>query len=125
MIALYDDIFQFHYNRLKDNDSTPEVTPLAIISYIQSIHVLLVYIICYYLFDLADFLSLHLVGIIIYLIVIGINYYIYIIKNRRDELIRRNKALSKKRLMLKQNIAGYGSMLLIAIVIILFREFFN
>lgn len=123
IIAFYDDIFQFHYNRLKDNDSTPEVTPLAIISYIQTFHLLFIYFLFYYLFDLSYFLSLYIVAIIICLIVFGINYYIYIIKNRRDKIIKRNKSLSKH-VMLRQNIVGYGSMLLIAVLIILFNEVF-
>tara|TARA_R110000850_G_C9812376_1_gene451586 strand:+ start:205 stop:588 length:384 start_codon:yes stop_codon:yes gene_type:complete len=124
IIAFYDDIFQFHYNRLKNTDSTPEVTPLAIISYIQTFHVLLVYIIFYYFFNLAGFLSLYIIGFIICLIVFSVNFYVYIIKNRRDKVLKKNKPLSKKKVMLRQNLVGYGSMLLIAIVIILFNEVF-
>ncbi len=124
IIAFYDDIFQFHYERLKHKDSSPEVTPLATISYIQSLHVLLAYIIFDFIFDLSYFLSIFTIGIIIYLIVISVNFYVYIIKNKRDKILKKNKPLSKKKVMLRQNLVGYGSMLLIAIVIILFNEVF-
>ncbi len=94
--TFYDDLFQYHYQKLINKDSEPSVMPLVIISFNQAAHVLSIYIILYYCFELNNLISIQSSIVAFYIVIFLINVYIYIIKKRESFILKRNRTLSKK-----------------------------
>ena len=95
----YDDLFQYHYEKQKKLDSDPEAFPTFIISFCQGTNILLILIILYFVTDLnmivgKKFLPYSVFGL--YLILVGINTYLYTFKKRAKKIIERNKTINKK-----------------------------
>lgn len=93
--TFYDDIFQYHYEKLVGIDSDPIVMPLAIISISQSAFVFCLYIILFFVFDLGESKQVYWAFLIIYIITLILNVYVYLVRNRKESVLSRNKTLSK------------------------------
>lgn len=96
LITFYDDIFQYHYNRAKKKESDPEVMPIAIISFTQSANILLVFIVFFYLFNLKEVIKIQYVVIGLYVSALAINFIIYSLNDRKEDILKREKQLPKK-----------------------------
>lgn len=97
IITFYDDLLIYHYNNQKSKDIDPEVVPVAFISFCQASHILLIYIVLNHFFNFT-FLRVEYSIIIIYIIMVILNYYLYFIKNRIESIIDRNP---QKRIKIK------------------------
>lgn len=94
----FDDMFQYHYEKLKSKDSDPEVVPIAFLSLSQSANVFFILILLYHTFNLEerfDFkLVVYSVGLV-YVLLLAINFYVIVIRRRINYIISRNKKLSR------------------------------
>lgn len=95
----YDDLFQYHYERQIKLDRDPEVFPISLISFCQSTNFLFLLIVIYFITDMNTLVDKNLLPysfIVVFLIIGGINFYRYTIKNRVEKIIMRNKTIDKK-----------------------------
>tara|TARA_B110000503_G_scaffold141021_1_gene233381 strand:+ start:116 stop:514 length:399 start_codon:yes stop_codon:yes gene_type:complete len=98
VIIFFDDLFQYHYLKLREKDSDPEIVPIALISLSQAANIFVILILLFNLFNFEkvfDFkVIVYSIGVI-YFIFLGLNFYIMVLKGRRDFIINREKKLSK------------------------------
>lgn len=92
----YDKIFLFHYNLLKVKDDQPEITVVVIISIAQSANIFLILTILFYLFNIQDEINVMLFFIVLYLIVLALNFINYVIFKRKEKAIKASIVLPKK-----------------------------
>lgn len=90
----YDDMFQYHYYRLKNKDTYPQVVPIALLSFLQAVNIFsFVIIIVHYFFE-ENWTDLPLFLLIIYCGFLFFNFFKYEIKDRRGKILEKNKTLS-------------------------------
>jgi len=97
--TFYDDMFQYHYEKLRSKDSDPEVVPIAIISLCQITNILFLVILIYNLTEIKnmiDFKTLLYSFGFFYFIILGFNFYKIVLNNRRDFILKRNVNVDKK-----------------------------
>ena len=91
----YDRIFLYYYNLKKGNDSDPQYFPIMIISLEQAFNLVTVFIPIIYIIKNENLIQrIHLIFVICYFIVLGLNFYKYQIRDRKDILIKKNIKLS-------------------------------
>lgn len=123
-LTFYDNLFLYHYKRLERIDEDTEVMPIAIISFNQSSHLLFIYILLHYLLDLSNLISIEYSIFIFYFIAVGINFYVYNIKKRKEKLLSSNILLPKN-IKIVSHIYLVFSISLPLILIFFLNEFGN
>ncbi len=94
----FDDLFQYHYDKLKNKESDPEVVPIALISLSQAANVFMILILSFHLFNFESIFDFKLIVYsfaIIYVFFLSLNFYIIVLRHRKDYIINRNKELHK------------------------------
>lgn len=91
----YDNLFLYYYKRLEGIDRDTEVMPIAIISFNQGSHLIFIYIIFHYVFDLSNFIRIEYSIFLFYFIAVAFNFYVYNIKKRKEKLLSSDSELPK------------------------------
>tara|TARA_R100000935_G_C2747092_1_gene128247 strand:- start:247 stop:642 length:396 start_codon:yes stop_codon:yes gene_type:complete len=95
----FDDLFQYHYEKQKKLDSSPEAFPISFISFCQMANFLILIILIYFITDLNNMVDKQYIAysvLPLFFIFAGINFYKYAIKNGTEKIIARNKIIDKK-----------------------------
>lgn len=119
IINFYDRLFLYYYNLKKNSDDTPQYFPIIIISTAQAVNLFFFVIFFSYLLriDYSTPLKIFLIldiGMVIF------NFYVYQIKNRKENILTKNLKLS-----LKFKIFSYFYIIISLILPILLIYFFN
>ena len=93
LIDFYDRLFLYYYNLKKNSDSTPEYFPIIIISFEQAVNLMFFVTLFFYFFGI-DFSILPKVFLVITAGTLIFNFYIYVTKNRKDIVLKKNMKLS-------------------------------
>lgn len=92
--TFYDDVFQYHYCRLKEKDQQPQVLPIALISFLQMSNLLLVVIIVINLLFKDMWKNISYILVALYFVILTCNFFIYQVMGRKNIILNRNKSLS-------------------------------
>lgn len=122
LTRFYDKLFSYHYRKLEDKDSDPEVMPITIISFCQTANIMVLYVLVSYFFNVDKLLPIPYSVFVFFFLFAGINIYVYTYKGRKNTALKNNK----------HNLKGMGkiskiylitSVALPMLLIVFFNEF--
>lgn len=85
--SFYDTLYFYHYNKVKKRDTHPEIVTLGLISFCQSANFisLMMVVSIFFEFSISKY-----VMISISIILFALNYYLYQIKGKGKEILKKN-----------------------------------
>ncbi len=97
LIHFFDRIFLYYYNLKKKSDSDPQYFPIIIISIEQTFNITTIFIPLFYFTKNESFIQkIPLAFLICYFIILGLNFYQYQIRNRKETILKTDMNLSFK-----------------------------
>lgn len=89
LTSFYDKLFLYYYNLKKNSDNTPEYFPIIIISFGQAVNIMFLLTLFFYFLKI-DFSSLPKVFLVVITGTTIFNYYLYVIKGRKEIVLKKN-----------------------------------